>query len=131
VLPPIPEKPAAPATPVAEATHPVETSARAVEVESPRAPAPPVVVVEKQDVVEPAAPAPAPVAHVASVETPAVPAPASVIEQPAPAPAVTQPQQGDLLGHVVKVANVAAPVNTPADAEAEPAEEAPRHDAAP
>jgi ribonuclease E len=134
VLPPIPEKPAAPAAPAAEAARPVEASIHAVEAEQPREPTPSVAVVEKQDIVEPVAPAPtpAPATHAVIVETLAEPAPASVIEQPAPA--VTQPQQGDLLGHVVKVASVATghvePVTTPANAAAEPVEE-PRHDAAP
>lgn len=127
-LPPIPEKPATPAAPVAEPAHPAEANAPSTEADQPHEPAPSVVTTEKQDVVEPASPAPA-----AAVETASEPV--AETGQPASTPVATQPQQGDLLSHVADTASApAAPVvpttAAPADETTEPTEE-PRHDAAP
>ncbi|MBD8898382.1 Rne/Rng family ribonuclease [Rhodanobacter sp. DHG33] len=133
-LPPIPEKPAAPNVPAAEAAHPAEAIAPAVEADRPREPAPQPTANEEK-----ATPAAAPTPFV-DTEPHAAPAHAGVNGHVAPAPTQVpaHPQQGDLLGHAIGTGNAPAPA-APAEPEAKPDDaatesestEEPRHDAAP
>ncbi|MDE2279274.1 MAG: Rne/Rng family ribonuclease [Xanthomonadaceae bacterium] len=133
VLPPIPEKPATPAAPAAEPVREVATVAAA----QPHDAASSVVVAEKpEEVPQPAAPASVVQAIdlESSPEEPAVAQNVVADEQPVPAPAPVQPQQGDLLGHVVDIPGAhgthVEPAVAPGEEAAEPTE-APRHDTAP
>jgi len=128
-LPPIPEKPASPGIPVTDVARPVEANITADGEANPARESASAVVAPK----EAAAPAPVPApAPLPSVDTAAhaEPSHAALNGHVAPAPAVVQPRQGDLLGH--EAANTPAPAAyeaKPADAAAE--EEEPRHDATP
>ena len=133
VLPPIPEKPATPAAPAAEPVREVATVVAA----QPHDAASSVVVAEKpEEVPQPAAPASVVQAIdlESSPEEPAVAQNVVADEQPVPAPAPVQPQQGDLLGHVVDIPGAHSthvePAVAPGEEAAEPTE-APRHDTAP
>ncbi|MFK2875667.1 Rne/Rng family ribonuclease [Rhodanobacter hydrolyticus] len=129
-LPPIPEKPMAPATAETEVSSSAGTEAATVETEQSREPVTKNPAAEQEKPTETAVPAaPAPVAV---VETHAEP---SGNEHAAP-PAAAQPQQGDLLGLVAETTSAPAspvrPATTePSDDVATESPEKPRHDAAP
>jgi len=129
-LPPIPEKPASPVTPATDVARPVVTNITADGEASPARESASAVVAPK----EAAAPAPVPAsAPLPSVDTAthAEPSHAAALNgHAAPAPAVVQPRQGDLLGHV-EAANTPTPAAPEAKSADAAEEDEPRHDAAP
>jgi len=128
-LPPIPEKPASPGIPATDVARPVETNIIADGEANPARESASAVVAPK----EAAAPAPVPApAPLPSMDTAAhaEPSHAALNGHAAPAPAVVQPRQGDLLGHV-EAANTPAPAASEAKPDDAPTEEESRQDAAP